>query len=194
MRYADGPGTHCEVHVDATVEQVWRLVTDIGLPARLSPELQRVGWLDGADGAAPGARFEGHNHRDDMGDWRTVSQVIELAEYRSFAWAVVDPDGRYGAPVPTSSALSDDQGLDPAVALATWRFDLAPEEGGTRLRQSVVIGPGRSGVSLVIDRWPDREEQIVEYRLADLRKGMTATLEGIKALAEQGDRAGRAEG
>ncbi|WP_030239650.1 SRPBCC family protein [Streptomyces sp. NRRL S-350] len=210
MRYADGPGTTCEVFVRAPMERVWELVTDISLPARLSPELHRVAWLDGADGPAPGARFEGHNRRADLPDWRTVSEVTEVttvtavtavtdlaeaaevtelsgsvdaadpavlsgpAGHRAFAWAVMDVDGRYGDPV-----------SDPAGALARWRFDLTPEDGGIRLRQSVVIGPGRSGVNLAIDAKPAYEERIVEFRLGELRTGMTATLDGIKSLAEQ---------
>ncbi|WBP85518.1 SRPBCC family protein [Kitasatospora cathayae] len=173
MRYADGPGTQCEVFVQAPVERVWALVADIGLPARLSPELQRVAWLDGADGPALGARFEGHNARPNMRDWRTVSEVVELAEHRAFAWAVMDADGRFGDPV-----------SEVAGSLARWRFDLIPEDGGTRLRQSVVIGPGRSGVILAIEARPEAEEKIVDFRLGELRTGMTATLEGVKSLAE----------
>ncbi|MDX3128387.1 hypothetical protein PV367_00855 [Streptomyces europaeiscabiei] len=34
-------------------------MTDIALPARLSPELQRVEWLDGAEAPMVGARFAG---------------------------------------------------------------------------------------------------------------------------------------
>ncbi|MFD5466479.1 SRPBCC family protein [Kitasatospora sp. NPDC127059] len=175
MRYADGPGTQCEVFVRAGLERVWALVTDIGLSARFSPELQRAQWLDGADGPAPGARFEGYNSRAGMPDWRTVSEVLELAEHRAFAWAVMDADGRYGDPV-----------AEPAGALARWRFDLAAEDGGTRVRHSVVIGPGRSGVTRAIDARPEAEEKIVAFRLGELRTGITATLEGVKALAEAG--------
>jgi len=45
----------------------------------------------------------------------------------------------------------------------------------------VRIGPARSGLSLAIDRDPDAEEAIVEYRLGRLRAGMRATLDGIAA-------------
>ncbi|MFI2609174.1 SRPBCC family protein [Kitasatospora sp. NPDC018619] len=185
MRYADGPEARCEVFVAAPVERVWELVTDIALPARLSPELRRVAWLDGADGPAVGARFEGHNSRAGMPDWRTVSEVTELTEAsappapdgrRVFAWGVMDADGRYGEPT-----------SDLAGALARWRFEVTPEDGGTRLRQSVVIGPGRSGASLAIDARPELEERIVDFRLNELRTGMGATLEGLKSLAEQAE-------
>lgn len=174
MRYADGPQVQCEVHVRAAAPRVWQWVTDVHLPARLSPELRRVAWLDGADRPVLGARFEGHNSHPKLGEWRTVSHVVELEEHRLFGWAVTDADGRFGQPT-----------LDPANALASWTYELEAEGDGTRLRQTGRIGPGRSGVSLAIDRRPDQEEQIVAFRLSELRAGMEATLGGIKALAEK---------
>lgn len=175
MRFADGPSVHCDVHVEADVAQVWELVTDICLPARLSPELQRVAWLDGANRPLVGARFEGYNHHRQLGEWRTVSHVVELDEQRVFAWAVTDADGRYGEPT-----------LDPVKSMASWRYELNAEGKGTRLRQSALIGPGRSGVTLALDRWPHREEEIIALRVKELRAGMKATLHGIKTLAEKG--------
>ncbi|MCU7822851.1 SRPBCC family protein [Kitasatospora sp. DSM 101779] len=175
MRYADGPAAQGEVRVGAAPSRVWELVTDIGLPARLSPELQRVEWLGGADAPAVGARFAGFNRHPLAGDWRTVSQIVEFDVERLFGWAVLDADGRYG-----------DAADDLTDRMATWRFELAPEGAGTRVRQSVLIGPGRSGISLWIDRMPEREEQLVAGRLDELRTGIEATLAGVKALAEDG--------
>ncbi|MET7290278.1 SRPBCC family protein [Streptomyces sp. NPDC005573] len=174
MRFTDGPGVHCDVRIEAAAPRVWALVTDIGLAARLSPELQRVSWLDGADRPAPGARFEGHNRHEALGEWRTVSHVVELDEPRVFAWAVTDADGRYGEPT-----------LDPAKAMATWRYELEADGDATLLRQSVLIGPGRSGVTLALERRPDREEEIIAFRQRELRAGMEATLLGMKKLAEE---------
>ncbi|GAA2739422.1 MULTISPECIES: SRPBCC family protein [Kitasatospora] len=175
MRYSDGPVVQCEIRVEAPVERVWELVADIGLPARLSPELQRVEWVGGADRPALGARFEGYNRHPVGGEWRTLSQVVELEAGRVLGWAVMDVDGLFGEATE-----------DPAHRLAAWRFEVEPEDGGTRLRQSVQIGPGRSGVSPWIDRMPEREEQVVATRLKELRAGIEATLGGIKALAEEG--------
>ncbi|WP_175412287.1 SRPBCC family protein [Streptomyces sp. TRM64462] len=178
MRYADGPTATAEITVGAPPARVWELVTDIGLPARRSPELQRVTWLDGAKAPALGARFEGHNEHPQLGAWRTHSYVVELAEHRAFAWAVTDPDDRYGAVEPT-----------PENPLATWRFDLSPAPepaGGTLLRQTVRLGPAPSGVTLVIDQDPANEEAIVAFRLDQLRTHMEATLQDIKSLAEDG--------
>ncbi|MET9458427.1 hypothetical protein ABZY05_25660 [Streptomyces canus] len=75
-------------------------MTDIGLPARLSPELQRPEWPDGAEKPAVGACFAGYNRHRMTGDRRTVSHIVVLEERRVFGWAVVDPDGRYGDPAP----------------------------------------------------------------------------------------------
>ena len=174
MRYAEGPRVSCDVHVEAAPSRVWQLVTDIALPSRLSPEVQRAEWLDGAQGPTVGARFVGYNRHPVVGEWRTVSHVVELVEERVFGWAVVDPDGRFGDPTPT-----------PARPLATWRFELVPEASGTRLRQSVRLGPGRSGISLAIDRDPAREEAIVAFRMGELRSNMEAMVRGVKALAER---------
>jgi Polyketide cyclase / dehydrase and lipid transport len=174
VRYADGPSTGCDIHIEADPARVWELVTDIGLPARLSPELRRTEWLDGATAPAPGARFAGYNAHRSLGEWRTVSHVVELDAPRAFCWVVVDPDGRFGTEPP-----------DPAKPLATWRFDLEPEAGGTRLRHSVRVGPGRSGLSLAIDRMPEREEEFVAHRIGELRAGIGATLLGVKSLATQ---------
>ncbi|MFC0865393.1 SRPBCC family protein [Sphaerimonospora cavernae] len=174
MHYVDAPNVECEVRIDADPARVWELVTDIELPARFSPELQRVRWLDGADRPAVNARFEGHNRNDMLGEWRTVSHVVELDAPRAFAWAVVDPDGRFGTAIP-----------DPRTPVATWRFVLDPEAGGTRLVHGARIGPAPSGLTLTISRSPEREEAIVRRRLDDLRSGIENTLRGIKSLAER---------
>ncbi|MEV7080859.1 hypothetical protein AB0N88_20345 [Streptomyces sp. NPDC093516] len=109
-----------------------------------------------------------------IGEWRTVSHVVEWEEQRVFGWAVVDPDGRFGDPA-----------AEPVSPAATWRFETEPEGTGTRLRQFARIGPGRSGVSLAIDRAPEREEEIVAARLTELRTNMESTLRGIKTRAEE---------
>ncbi|MFJ2272448.1 SRPBCC family protein [Streptomyces sp. NPDC087849] len=174
MRYADMPGAQCETFVAAATSAVWEIAIDIQAPARWSRELHRTEWLDGAMAPALGARFAGRNQHPVIGAWRTVSQIIELDPERAFAWCVLDADGRFGKAT-----------LSLAEPMATWRFTLTPDAGGTLLRQTVRIGPGRSGLSAAIDRMPDKEEYLVALRLGELREGMHATLNGIKAAAEQ---------
>ena len=162
MRYADGPTTQVDVVVDAPVERVWALVSDIGLPARFSSELRGAEWLDDATAPSVGARFVGRSHHPAAGEWETTCVVTVFEPGRSFGWAVGDPD-------------------QPS---ASWRFDLEAHGPGVRLRQSMRMGPAPSGLTPAILAMPEKEERIVARRLDEHRANMQATLEGIKALAE----------
>ena len=163
MRYVDGPTAEAEVHVDAPPSSVWPLVSDIDVLGRFSSEFVRGEWLDGRS-AALGARFVGHNHHDAIGDWQTTSTVVEFEPGQRFGWAVGDPD----------------------YPSAQWRFELEEDGAGTRLRQWMRLGPAPSGLTPAIERWPDKEERIIDRRLAEHRANMEATVRGIKELAETG--------
>lgn len=163
MRMQDGPTVEVEISVEATPARVWELVGDLALMGEWSPEYQGGEWLDGAAGPAVGARFKGRNGRGER-EWVSESTVIESVPGQTLAWAVSDPDN----------------------AAATWRFDLQSEGNGTRVRQHVRLGPGPSGLTARIAEVPDREEDIVAARCAEIRRNMQATLEGLKAAAEQG--------
>ena len=161
MRYADGPTAEVEVVIDAPVERVWALVTDIDLPARFSPEFVGGAWLD--EGPALAARFVGRNRHEALGEWETTSWVNRYEPLRSFGWAVSDPD-------------------EPS---STWWFELEEDETVVRLRQGARMGPAPSGLNIAITAMPDKEERIVARRLEEFERSMRATLEGIKRLAEQ---------
>ena len=67
---------------------------------------------------------------------------------------------------------------------ARWSFRLEDADGGTRVRQHVRLGPGRSGLSHAIDRMPDKGQKIVFVRLREFEAAMTATLAAIRAAVE----------
>jgi len=159
---ADGPAAQVEVWIAAPAEQVWALVSDITTPARFSTELLEVRWLD--EGPRAGARFVGRSRHRAMGEWETTSFVTRFEPPRCFAWAVTDPQ----------------------VPAASWCFELTPESSGTRLRQSVRIGPGRSGLCVAIEAMPEKKDRIIARRLEEHRKNMALTLEGIKLMAQAG--------
>ncbi|MGQ5656763.1 SRPBCC family protein [Streptomyces sp. EKR5.2] len=161
-RYADKPTLEVRTWIDAPPERVWSLVSDIELMPDMSKELQSVEWLDGAAGPAVGARFVGRSRHDALGEWQTTSHVIECEPGRSLAWAVQDPDR----------------------PSAVWRFRLRAEDGGTELSEWMQLGPGRSGLSLAIDRMPEKEQKIVFVRLREFERNITATLGAIKQRAE----------
>ncbi len=162
MKYADNPTVEVDVFVDAPVERLWSLVSDINLPARFSSELQAAHWLDDATGPVAGARFVGRSWHPAAGEWETTCVVTVCEPCRSFGWAVGDPD-------------------HPS---ASWRFDVEPEGAGARLRQWAQIGPAPSGLTPAILAMPEKEERIVARRLAEHRANMQATVNGVKALAE----------
>lgn len=161
MRYADGPSVEVEVLVRAPIEVVWGLVSDINLPARYSAEFRGADWLD--DGPELGASFVGRNFHPALGEWETVSFVDRFEPPRAFGWCVSDREN------PSSS----------------WWFELEEEGEGVRLRQGGRMGPAPSGLSIAINAMPDKEERIVARRLSEFEANMRATLEGIKAFAEQ---------
>ncbi|MFJ5531732.1 SRPBCC family protein [Streptomyces sp. NPDC093261] len=161
-RYADKPTLEVSTWIDAPPERVWDLVRDITLMPAMSDELQSVEWLDGATGPAVGARFLGRSKHEAFGEWETTSHVVEYEPGRVLAWAVEDP----------------------AHPSAVWRFRLRPKDGGTELSQWMQLGPGRSGLSVAIDRMPDKEQKIVFVRLREFEDAITSTLGKIKERAE----------
>ncbi len=161
-RYADKPTVEVHTWIDAPPSQVWRVVSDVELMPTMSEELQSVEWLDGATEPSVGVRFVGRSKHDALGEWGTTSEIIECVTDRVFAWAVEDRDN------PT----------------AIWRFSLAPKDGGTELTEWMQMGPARSGLSVAIDRMPDKEQQIVFVRMREFERNMMHTLTQIKQLAE----------
>ena len=151
-----------ESELAAPPARVWQLVSDITLMPRFSSELHQVSWADGFDRPALGARFLGANRHPAVGEWTTTSQIVDFDPPRLFGWAVGHPDR-------------------PA---AIWRFELEPTPTGTRLRYLARLGPGRSGVTALIERDPDRAEQIIANRMQQWRAGMQAVVAGIEALAD----------
>jgi hypothetical protein len=81
---------------------------------------------------------------------------------------------------------------------ATWIDDDGPRLGArfigrnrhravaTRLTMWAEIGPGPSGLTPLIEKYPEREEEIVANRLVEWHSNMEVTLAGIKAVAEGG--------
>ena len=160
LTLADEPGTWAEIVVAAPPARVWELVSDIELPARFSEEFLGASWV--GKGPAPGASFVGRSSHPAMGEWEVESFVEVYEEGRRFGWATADPSN------PGSR----------------WCFDLEPVDGGTRLRYSMSIGPGPSGLSIAIEAMPGKEPRILERRLTEHHANMTRTLQGIAALAE----------
>ena len=160
--YADLPTVTVSVEVEATPAVLWPLISDINLSARFSDEFQGAEWTPPATGPELGAMFVGTNRHPAAGEWQIACSIAVCDHERAFGW---DPGG-------------------PHEPFAKWRFTLEPSGDSTTLTFTGQMGFGPSGLTGAIEAMPDREEQIVDRRLTEWQTNMTATVEGIKALAE----------
>ncbi|MER5757578.1 SRPBCC family protein [Streptomyces sp. NPDC002088] len=161
--YADIPTVSARAYIDAPPERLWRYVSDILLMPELSAELQHVEWLDGATGPRTGNRFRGRSAHHALGNWETVSTIVDCEEPHRFAWAVGDP----------------------AHPMSVWRFTLHPQDAGTVLEQWAQLGPAPSGLSVAIEAMPEKEQKIVFVRLREFETGIKSNLATLKNLAER---------
>ncbi|MCB1289984.1 SRPBCC family protein [Mycolicibacterium sp.] len=150
--------------IAAPPARVWELISDITVMPRFSTELQSVEWADGFDRPVIGAQFLGVNIHPAVGQWTSRSQIVILDPPRRFGWVVGDPE----------------------TPSADWTFEVNPAPSGTELCFTARIGPGPSGVSMMIERQPHLATEIIAGRLGQFRKGMEDTLRGIGELAEGG--------
>ena len=149
------------VHVAATPERVWDLVSDVTRIGRYSPETFEAEWIDGATGPALGARFRGHVKRNGKGPiyWTTCT-VSACEPGRTFAFGVGAPD---------------------KPPLNVWRYDLAPVGDGCDLTESFSLAP---------TWWLRLYWRLLGWaRGKTNREGMRTTIERIRDDAEAQARA-----
>lgn len=158
-RLQDGPVVEVSTSIEAPIDVVWNLATDINLPSRFQDEFVEAEWID--DGPALEARFIGRNRHGER-EWETTSWVVTYEPTRAFGWAVSDRN-------------------NPG---ATWTYFLDESGAGTLLRYHRVLGPGPSGLTAAIERHPEAEEEIIASRDAEQRMNMQAVVDGVKQLAE----------
>jgi len=146
------------VHMDASSDAVWALLSDVTRIGSYSPETFEAEWLDGATGPAVGAMFRGHVKRNGKGPvYWTTCKVTECEPGKTFAFAVVQS----------------------GKAVNNWGYSIAPADSGCdvtewfRLADSL---PMKIYWSLM--GWTRGKTN---------RQGMQTTLERIKAEAERTD-------
>ena len=160
---ADGPGTVVEVDIKAPIADLWDVVSDIGFGARFSEEFLGARWADGVDGPALGAEFVGRNTHPAIGEWDVPCFVHRYVERSEFGWVTSDPE-------------------NPG---ARWCFELSPIAGATRLRYTLRLGPGPSGLTSAIASMPEKEPRILYRRLEEHRANMQLVVDGIAAATNR---------
>ena len=143
------------VHMAASPERIWTLVSDVTRIGRYSPETFEAEWIDGATGPAVGARFRGHVKRNGKGPtYWTKCTVVASDPGREFAFGVGSPD----------------------KPLNVWRYQLEPNGDGTDVTESFALAP----TAMLRLYWA----LLGWTRGRTNRNGMRTTLERIKSEVE----------
>lgn len=107
-----------DVDVPATPEQVWAVLTDVTRIGEWSHECHTAQWLGGAEAAAIGAQFLGHNEFR-TNKWSKTCTITDVQPVRRFVYE-------------TSSSFKD-------PGATRWTFTLEPTASGCHLTQSFQI-------------------------------------------------------
>jgi hypothetical protein len=143
--------------MNASPDAVWALVSDVTKIGRYSPETFEAEWLDGATGPVVGARFRGHVKRNGKGPtYWTRCTVTKCEPGREFFFGVSPKDEQ----------------------LSEWGYRLEPSGDGTDVTESFTLAP---------KWWMKLYWGLLGWaRGRTNRRGMTQTLERIKAEVEAG--------
>ena len=162
ISFSDGPGVSVEVDIDCPVSKVWEIATDINFPAKFSNEFVSAEWDNDIKEVGLGSKFTGKNNNKNIGEWTVECTIDVYDQQRIFGWCTGDPSS-------------------PG---ARWRFELEAFGSSTRLCHKVLLGPGSSGLTRLIEQQPDKEDRIIYIRAASIKENMTNVVEGIKTYLE----------
>ncbi|MEZ5116527.1 MAG: SRPBCC family protein [Candidatus Nanopelagicales bacterium] len=152
-----------EVLVDATVQQVWDVVSDVTRVGEWSHECRGARWLGATHAALPGAQFRGRN-RAGWAIWSRQCEIVAVDPPRELAWRTVP------------SRLLPDSTL--------WRIELEAHGTQTRITQSfqVLLAPWLLDrfFAAVIPPHRDRDLRLAEdlLRIGDVARGATPARTG----------------
>jgi hypothetical protein len=152
-----GTRGEARIHVSAPPEKLYDMVSDVTRMGEWSPETVKCEWLDGARGAAVGARFKGTNKRGVM-RWSTKPEVAAADPSREFAFVT--------------------RSMGPSTKWS-YRFEPA-DDGGADVTESFEMMDDMPWFITACDRYL----MGIKDRKADLEQGMQQTLERIKKVAE----------
>ena len=154
-----GKSAESSVVIDAPVETVWALVSDVTRAGEWSVECRGAEWMDGATTPTKGARFRGRNRRNAT-RWSRVCEVLEYDAPHRIAWRTL----------PTR-LLPDS---------TRWEFELTPGPTGTTLTERMQV--------LQISGLYDRLFAAMLPQHRDRTADLEADLNRIKVRLEQAGR------
>jgi Polyketide cyclase / dehydrase and lipid transport len=144
-------------YIEASPDDLYRIVSDVTRQPETSPEIVKCTWIGGATGPAVGARFKAINHAGRGPNWPNKPIVTAADPGKEFAFA-------------RTEALA---------GTVEWRYSFVAEGTGTRVTESYTVTK-----NLTIAGWFIIDTLYgLKDRRADLRAGMTTTLERLADLA-----------
>lgn len=163
-----------DVHISATPEAVYAVITDLPRSGEWSEECTGGQWVSGAP-ATVGAVFRGENRRSAevvawapvvRGTWTTESEVVAAEPGRTFRWSMRDSTGKKQDSI--------------------WSFDIEPADGGCRLVHHFRMGDPTEGIRGITAEMDDAERQRFFSEWGEkLGKDLATTLERIKVVIEK---------
>jgi len=161
-RIEDGPGVVVEIDTDARPKAIWDVISDINMPAQFSEELVKAEWTSDGDPQV-GSTFRGSNSISGVREWETDCIVTEWKDRAAFEWRITDAE-KPGA---------------------IWRFDLAEQGGGSRLRFSMTIGKDNNGTAPRALKDPTQESRVLHERRLVHKGNMQRVVDGVKGLVDR---------
>ena len=151
--------SHSEsIEINASPEKVWSLVTAMDRYGEWSSENTGGYWRKNEEGipgtGVVGDEFVGINRIGDD-EWKALVEIIVREEHKTFAFVTGGT----------------------AMNLIHWRYDLEPSDSGTTLTESWAL----MNLSPLMIEHGDEE---IQFRAANAKDSITATLQGMKAAAE----------
>ena len=148
-------GLEVSVHMDAPVDKVWALVSDVTRIGEFSPETFEAKWTKGSTGPEVGATFSGHVKRNGVGPtYWSLCRVTACEPGTVFEFAV---------------------GTD-ELNVNNWGYRLKPKDGGTLVTEYFRLGSNLPTRLYWLVLGP--------LRRRTNKRGMRTTLERMKAVVE----------
>lgn len=148
------------MHIAASADHVWSIVSDVTNIGRFSPETFEAEWLDGQTGPAVGVRFRGHVRRNGKA-WLvywTKCTITKCDPGHDFAFEVAGLKGKPSA---------------------TWSYHFEPLGDGTNVTESFELGSSM-GLRLYA-------AIASKSRTRTNVRNMQATLDRMKEVAESSE-------
>lgn len=146
-------------YIEASPEALYAIVSDVTRTPEMSPEVVKCTWIKPATGPSVGARFKAINSAGRGPKWPNKPVVVTADPGREFAFARTEV----------------------GAGTVEWRYRFVPEGTGTRVHESYLVTRKVQRLGwFIIDTLYGLKD-----RRADLRAGMTTTLERLARIAEQ---------